>query len=325
MPCCKCCCGNKDCGAGEQGKCCCGETCCQEGEYCCDGVCQETPCLGACCDEVFGCTQTADEETCTGEGGEWLGHGVPCDPNPCGCQDNEDCGCETLGSTYYPELEALSPGQGCCPTGTFFDPELPGCWDGNPGSESASEANLCCCDGACGECPTLCVYQAEDVCGNLVWLWYADTGTESQCVEDGGTWHIGTELVTIPSHTIHVTSCDDPQTQPSIEVDPCTGVEALSFSAKSKKPVESTPAAGPGTELKKLLSKIGIKSSPSCSCNKRAAEMDRQGVAWCEQNVETICDWLQEESTKRKLPFVRLAGKALIYMAIRRATRGNSK
>jgi hypothetical protein len=102
-------------------------------------------------------------------------------------------------------------------------------------------------------------------------------------------------------------------------------LEALSFSAKSKKPVESTPAAGPGTELKKLLSKIGIKSSPSCSCNKRAAEMDRQGVAWCEQNVETICDWLQEESAKRKLPFVRLAGKALIYMAIRRATRGNSK
>ena len=47
MPCCKCCCGNKDCEEGEQGKCCCGGptgTCCQEGHYCCDGVCQEESC-----------------------------------------------------------------------------------------------------------------------------------------------------------------------------------------------------------------------------------------------------------------------------------------
>jgi len=47
MPCCKCCCGNKDCGQGEEGKCCCGGaagTCCQEGQYCCDGTCQNEPC-----------------------------------------------------------------------------------------------------------------------------------------------------------------------------------------------------------------------------------------------------------------------------------------
>ena len=85
------------------------------------------------------------------------------------------------------------------------------------------------------------------------------------------------------------------------------------------------PAAGPGTELKKLLAKIGIKSSPTCSCNKRAKTMDENGIEWCEQNVETICDWLAEESAKRKLPFVRLAGKAIIHMAIRRAKKGNNK
>lgn len=83
--------------------------------------------------------------------------------------------------------------------------------------------------------------------------------------------------------------------------------------------------AGPGTELKKLLGKIGIKSSPTCSCNKRAKTMDENGVEWCEQNVETICDWLQEEATKRKLPFVRLAGKAIINLAIRKAKKGNNK
>ena len=84
-------------------------------------------------------------------------------------------------------------------------------------------------------------------------------------------------------------------------------------------------SSGPGTELKVLLSRIGITSSPTCSCNARAKTMDEKGIAWCEENVETICDWLQEEATKRKLPFVRLAGKALIHLAIRRAKKGNNK
>lgn len=83
--------------------------------------------------------------------------------------------------------------------------------------------------------------------------------------------------------------------------------------------------SGPGTELKALLSKIGIRSSPTCSCNKRAKTMDEKGIEWCEQNVETICDWLGEESAKRKLPFVRLAGKAIIHLAIRRAKKSNKK
>lgn len=83
--------------------------------------------------------------------------------------------------------------------------------------------------------------------------------------------------------------------------------------------------SGPGTEMKALLSKIGITASATCSCNARAKAMDEKGIPWCEENVETICDWLQEEATKRKLPFVRLAGKALIHMAIRRAKKGTNK
>jgi hypothetical protein len=42
---------------------------------------------------------------------------------------------------------------------------------------------------------------------------------------------------------------------------------------------------------------------------------------WCEQNLETICDWLQEEATKRKLPFVRMAAKILVRRAIRNARK----
>lgn len=87
----------------------------------------------------------------------------------------------------------------------------------------------------------------------------------------------------------------------------------------------SASPTGPGTELKKLLGKIGIKSSPTCSCNKRAKTMDENGIEWCEQNVETICDWLQEEATKRKLPFIRMAGKAIVHLAIRRAKKATNK
>jgi hypothetical protein len=96
-------------------------------------------------------------------------------------------------------------------------------------------------------------------------------------------------------------------------------------SSTAPPPPFQRPSGGAGTELKALLSKIGITASPTCSCNKRAMLMDANGIEWCEQNVETICDWLAEESAKRKLPFVRLAGKALIHLAIRRAKKGNNK
>jgi hypothetical protein len=60
--------------------------------------------------------------------------------------------------------------------------------------------------------------------------------------------------------------------------------------------------AGPGTELKKLLARPWWKfeASPSCPCNARAAEMDRQGPAWCRENLSTITGWLREEITRRK-------------------------
>lgn len=74
-----------------------------------------------------------------------------------------------------------------------------------------------------------------------------------------------------------------------------------------------------GTELKLLLSKIGINSTPNCACNARASYMDQQGVKWCEENIDTIIEWLRQEATKRKLPFVRTAAKLLIYKAIKNA------
>lgn len=78
---------------------------------------------------------------------------------------------------------------------------------------------------------------------------------------------------------------------------------------------------GPGTELKTLLARIGITAKPGCACTQRAKVMNERGCDWCEQNLEKIDSWLAEEAGKRKLPYLSLAGKALIRMAIRRARK----
>jgi hypothetical protein len=82
---------------------------------------------------------------------------------------------------------------------------------------------------------------------------------------------------------------------------------------------------GTGTELKKLLSKIGIKASPTCSCNTRAKIMDENGIDWCAQNIETIVGWLQEEAEKRQLPFIAIGAKLLVKRAIAAARKAEKK
>jgi hypothetical protein len=81
------------------------------------------------------------------------------------------------------------------------------------------------------------------------------------------------------------------------------------------------PTVGPGTELKKLLAKVGIVPSPDCSCNARAAEMDSQGVEWCEANLDTIVGWLREQAQARGLPFLDIAGRLLVQRAISNARK----
>lgn len=90
-------------------------------------------------------------------------------------------------------------------------------------------------------------------------------------------------------------------------------------------PPSSTQGYGPGTELKKMLTKIGITATPTCSCNKRAQVMDDNGIEWCKNNVDKIVGWLREEATKRKLPFIDLAGKIIVKRAISLAEKAEKK
>lgn len=77
---------------------------------------------------------------------------------------------------------------------------------------------------------------------------------------------------------------------------------------------------GPGTELKRLLKKIGITATPNCSCNARALAMDeneKRIPGWCQKNIDQIVGWLREEASKRGLPFIDAAGRAIVRMAIK--------
>ena len=86
-------------------------------------------------------------------------------------------------------------------------------------------------------------------------------------------------------------------------------------------------AAGPGTELKKLLARVGIAATPNCSCNARARQMDEWGVeeAAKPERIEQAVAWLREEAERRGLPFVDMAGRMLVRRAIANARKAEAR
>lgn len=138
--------------------------------------------------------------------------------------------------------------------------------------------------------------------------------------QDGDTWTIDTE------HEKY------PRPRPSANAEMRAEAikrqrEAIANQANATPPPTASPppTSGPGTELKKMLAKIGIKASSTCSCTTRARIMDEKGVQWCRDNVDTIVSWLREEATKRGLPFVDMAGKLLVKRSISLAEKAEKK
>jgi hypothetical protein len=120
--------------------------------------------------------------------------------------------------------------------------------------------------------------------------------------------------------------CDLRVSKKSAPTEPYSTCPVASTFKSEKKPSKMVPVfpvpAGPGTELKKLLSKIGIVATPTCSCNARAAKMDEWGPDVCEkEKMDEIVGWLREEATKRNLPFVDMAGRLIIRRAISNARK----
>jgi hypothetical protein len=90
------------------------------------------------------------------------------------------------------------------------------------------------------------------------------------------------------------------------------------------KTLESEPN-GPGSILSGMISALGIRANPNCSCKKHALKMNEEGPDWCEQNIDTIVGWLKEESEKRKIPFVETIARLMIKRAISKSRRLLSK
>ena len=81
----------------------------------------------------------------------------------------------------------------------------------------------------------------------------------------------------------------------------------------------------PGTELKKLLGRIGIVADRGCQCLAHAVKMDRSGTDWCAANIDTIVGWLREQAEARGLPFLDAAGRMLVRRAIHNARKAAAK
>jgi hypothetical protein len=80
---------------------------------------------------------------------------------------------------------------------------------------------------------------------------------------------------------------------------------------------------GPGTELSKLLKKIGIEPTPTCACRAKAAQMDAWGADECSkpERIEEVVAVMREEAKARGLPFIDAVGRMLVKRAIHNARK----
>jgi hypothetical protein len=83
------------------------------------------------------------------------------------------------------------------------------------------------------------------------------------------------------------------------------------------------PTHGPGTELSKLLKRLGISPTPTCACRAKQQEMDRWGCDECSkpERIEEVVAVMRAEAAARGLPFLDVAGRMLVRRAISNARR----
>jgi len=80
---------------------------------------------------------------------------------------------------------------------------------------------------------------------------------------------------------------------------------------------------GPGTELSRLLKRIGISPTPTCQCRAKAQQMDAWGCdeASKPERIDEVVAVMRAEAAARGLPFLDVAGRLLVKRAISNARR----
>jgi hypothetical protein len=83
------------------------------------------------------------------------------------------------------------------------------------------------------------------------------------------------------------------------------------------------PTHGPGTELSKLLKRLGISPTPTCACRAKQQEMDAWGCdeASKPERIDEVVAVMRAEAEARGLPFLDIAGRLLVRRAISNARR----
>ena len=77
---------------------------------------------------------------------------------------------------------------------------------------------------------------------------------------------------------------------------------------------------GTGTILKHKIWWF-VQPTLSCDCESKAAVMDAWGPDRCEQERETILDWLKESADEQKILFIRFAMSMVLSSAIKEARK----
>jgi hypothetical protein len=80
-----------------------------------------------------------------------------------------------------------------------------------------------------------------------------------------------------------------------------------------------------GHHVSLLLKKFSIRHTAGCKCKSKAKYLDSVGAGWCEQNIETIVEWLKEEASARGLPFFSTIARMLVRRAIANARKEASR
>ena len=85
----------------------------------------------------------------------------------------------------------------------------------------------------------------------------------------------------------------------------------------------SPPAHGPGTELSRLLKRLGIEPTPTCQCRAKQQQMDAWGPDECSkpERIDEVVAVMRAEAEARGLPFLDMAGRLLVRRAIANARR----
>lgn len=94
---------------------------------------------------------------------------------------------------------------------------------------------------------------------------------------------------------------------------------ALAASSSLRPSLPRYATSGPGTELKKLLSRFGFTVTPGCKCNQRSLIMNQWGCDECERRIDEIVGWMKEEADSRGIPFVSVAARMIVAKAIKSA------